>query len=784
MAKNSLNHPNIPGSYWLLGTFLTSATVINFELALTRLFSAILWYHFVFVVVSVTILGLALGSLFIYRSKATDGFQRYLLPIGGGSMILALIALTSLPLTKLWPLYLVFSLPPFFFFGAFQTLAFKSYDSPGKLYFADLMGAALSSISTIWLMKLLPVPEIVTIASGLIVIMGLIPFNTISNQQKRASLIFGGSILTIISAVYFLGLGNLDPNKQWGNNKQMYHYLQSDKFELSWTRWNELSRIDVVDQLDFPDVKLIFTDGASVSSMYRFNGDFDSLESLKKDNGYFALANGKNDQVAIVGAGGGKDILISLMAGAKEVTAIEINPGVIDAMRQYRDFNGNIYERPEVRTIIGDGRNYLERSDKQYDVIYLPLVMMQAADGMGLGLVENYAFTKEAFRTYLNQLTPEGRLVFKLHDTADLNKTILTALQVLSDDQTESEAQASKHLYILMEPGHKGIMYPVIVIEKTPISRERSQELFQGSMAAGFSPIYFPYHREEALQEVANGSVSSQQIIANAKIDYRPSTDERPFFYNRSRGLSPSLRLLLMLVATISIAILMKLQPSSKGKRNEQGIGHGYFAALGVAFMLIEIVLIQKSAMLLSMPTVAAASVISALLIGGAIGSFMTSRIPTEKTQRFLPGILGLVAVMTILYGLFFKTIAVSMINLAPSGLEPLMIGLVCLPMGFFLGMPFPIGLRILKLTQADQVPAAWAVNGVFSVLGSVGTLAIATISGYSTAIIAGGLIYGVTAIYAGHMRRRIPLTRSTKLEITTKKGSPGHQRKKSNSVA
>ncbi|MGE5552150.1 MAG: hypothetical protein ACM3ZC_16725 [Bacteroidota bacterium] len=744
MTATTASSNKIPGPLWLLSTFVASAAVMAVELLLTRLFSAVLWYHFVFAALSMTIFGLALGGWLMHRWAAARSHGALWLIAGGGGVVLMMTAISALPLAGFWPLYLLFSLPPFIFIGAFQSLAFMSYDQPGKLYFADLLGAALAAGGTILALRNVPLPVLAAFIAGVLVILG----TALGFSQKTAGrvrlLVYGGGTLAFLTVALAAGLWSPRPGSRGAATKPLYDALANRGGRVVWSRWNEMSRVDVVD-LGEPEVKYIYMDGGAVSQMFRFDGDLGKVSDLKGDNGYFPLSEGRRAKVAVIGAGGGKDVLVALLAGAKQITAIEINPGVVEAMRSFREFNGALYERPDVRLVVGDGRHFLEQSQERFDVVYLPLVMTQAADGIGLGLVENYAFTKEAFKLYLDRLSPGGRLVLKLHDMLDLNKALFTALQVLGKDS--SEAEVMKNIYILNSRGHSGVMYPVLVVQKTPLSASASRFLLQQAQRSGFMPLYFPYGYERNLAALTSGRLTTGQLIRTAGPNLQPASDDRPFFYNYNRGLPGVLRALLFLVALG--ALLLTLQgvkrAPQRGTRDAH-LGLWYFAGLGAAFMAIEVTFIQKSTLLLPMPTVTSAIVIGALLLGGAIGSLLSTRASLASCAKRLPAYLALAGVTATAYLAAFGSVA-RVIHGSQSGSVPILLGLFFLPLGLVMGLPFPSGLRLLKAASPDKIAAAWAVNGAFSVLGSVLAVTLATTVGYTMAVMSGVLIYAVLAM-------------------------------------
>jgi hypothetical protein len=178
-----------------------------------------------------------------------------------------------------------------------------------------------------------------------------------------------------------------------------------------------------------------------------------------------------------------------------------------------------------------------------------------------------------------------------------------------------------------------------------------------------------------------------------------------------------------------------------------------YFAGLGLAFMLIEVAFIQKSSMLLAMPTLAAAVVIVALLIGGAFGSLTTSRQSLAKAAKRRPLYLALAGITIAVYMLAYAPISRALLA-SPGDVMPYLLGFFFLPLGFVMGMPFPLGLRLLKAFAPEEVPMAWAVNGAFSVVGSVLAMALATAAGFTLTILVGCLLYGAMSVISSAPER------------------------------
>ena len=190
--------------------------------------------------------------------------------------------------------------------------------------------------------------------------------------------------------------------------------------------------------------------------------------------------------------------------------------------------------------------------------------------------------------------------------------------------------------------------------------------------------------------------------------------------------------------------------------------------------MLVEVALIQKSAMLLPMPTVAAAIVIGSLLIGGAVGSLAASRVPLVASARRLPLYLALAGAMATVYLLAFGPLSRAMLAASDTVL-PFLLGLAFLPLGFVMGIPFPTGLRLLKTLDPERVAAVWAVNGAFSVVGSVLAMALAMTAGFTIVILTGALFYGAIARAVFASERAGSLIRAIERRMIQDSGPRAH---------
>ena len=221
----------------------------------------------------------------------------------------------------------------------------------------------------------------------------------------------------------------------------------------------------------------IYLDGTAGSPMYRFSGDAGNpgpvIEELKTTfPGYFpflSLSEGQKDDALIIGPGGGRDILLALMGGVKNITAVEVNRDLVDMVRRHSGFNGGIYrDLKNVRVVVEEGRHFLKRSRTNYDLIMLSLPVTNTSRSLeGFALTENFLFTTDAIADYWGHLSEEGRLMVVAHDDIEALRLLSLALAFFRTSGMD-EKEAMRHLYITGSED-----YLVFVLAKKPLeSRE------------------------------------------------------------------------------------------------------------------------------------------------------------------------------------------------------------------------------------------------------------------------------------------------------------------------
>ncbi|MDK2934407.1 MAG: hypothetical protein PWP27_2217 [Clostridiales bacterium] len=754
----------------LLSVFLISVSLFIYQVVLTRIYSVILWYHYVFLITSFAILGLGLGGIIAYRQQekkkkrkgSTNSGKKKLVqeenihPISvlyKTTILLSVSYITVLGIIYVLPFvsslltYVVLGTFPFIVGGYFFSVLFRELSGiSNKLYFADLLGSGLGSIIVLLSLNYMGMYRSIILICVFASVAALLLAALLKRKTVTAYI-----LLVIVLLGLFIPKNDVSFIEQnfKGVTTSMVKTLGKIKNagktgKIVYTKWNAFSRTDVIEIKEDPNQMLVTIDGAANAPMYKFDGKQESLEKYKKHAEYLPFSFGTNNSTLIIGPGGGRDLLYALAGGSTDITAVEINTSSIDAVKHFKDFNGNIYGRPEVRVYGEDGRNYIRRTRDKYDVIFLSLVMTNTSQGAGYALSENYIYTIEAVQEYLEHLKENGKLAFLAHDQEDLGKIVATVMMALQKNKGVYIKDISQYIAIFKknvpQDSHDSehIHNPMIIVKNKPFTEQESIDLAKEALKNGNIPLYIPNTYEEGpLKHIQEKHLSMADYLEGFSYNVTPATDNNPYFYNFSKGISPILLFVLIVVLIGSVILFLPYI-------TQQGIFRPalYFSGLGAGFMLIEIPLIQKFILYLGHPMLAFTYVLAALLIGSGLGALMSGRELFNKIIKnvYIPPILVVivnVALMSILNIVFKNTADWSLIN------RILISSLIVMIQGVFMGMPFPRGLRLLtEKGKGDIIPIMWGINGVMSVLGSVVSVILSMQFGFNGALIAGGIIY------------------------------------------
>ena len=743
------------------GIFLIALSGLVLEVSITRIFSAAIWYHFAFVAVSVALVGLGASGLVVqHRVKKLKGKWAENLTIYSAWGIAIFIPITLFVMHALasqviyLPLFMILFSVPFFLVGIIISAAFNAFASvAGRLYAADLIGASAGALLVVLFLVLIG-GEGATLIVGLIAAIGGTIFSRIAKNTKKTvvSLMFVAFALSLIFLNHATQIFAIptDPTAQ----KDLPIYLREHPgSKIVKTEWNSFSRIDVVEGGAGGEglVAKVFIDGGAGTNIISWDGKTESRQELSTWMQYLPFKMMQDPKVLVIGSGGGRDVVASLVSGSKDVTSVEINPIIYETVKSYGDRAGNVYSHEYVRSYVDEGRSFITRSSEKYDIVYVPFVDTWASvSSGGLSVSENFLYTLQGFQQYYDHLTATGKIV-TVRWLIDAPRFISTYAKLLEQNGIPQD-QLERHLIMVTSDSYtQDPSVTMVIFSKSPFTDEEIRFFSQSFSQYGYKPILVPGQiMREPYSALLNGQINLDQFYNMFETKVYPVTDDNPYFLSFEKPLPGVVEVLLY--ASVGIVAIFLLVPFAwmkrrreeevGTKRSEIGIATmiPYFAALGMGFILIELALLQKLILLMGNPTMTFALLLFTLLISSGAGSLLSARI-AKNNMKNLVFIIGGIAGLGILYFLFLPPIIYSTIAEPIEAKAAVSIAILA-PIGFLMGMPLPTGMRLLKVHRPDYIPWMWAVNGAFSVLGAVLAIALGIMYGSSLAMILGILIY------------------------------------------
>jgi precorrin-6B methylase 2 len=661
-----------------------------------------------------------------------------------------MLLLTQTALAGIWLAAAALALLPFLGAGVFLALAFTSEIGYSReLYAADMLGAGLGCLVSLPALQGLGAEHTMALAAlVLLAISSLLQLTTVPHRWLLSALT-GLCLSGVLVSKLVLGIPVIKPMSLVHSRKHLGHILRmAPSARIVDSYWSALARTDVV---AFPHEGqhryAVFTDGGAATMLVARPDSPDEWRGFDRDVGMFPYDPAAKERVLIIGSGGGLDILLALRGGALAVTAVEVNADVLRAAEQFVPPARNVYHAPNVEVIRGDGRLAVRQTPQSYDVIVLPQVYTGAAQHQGGALVEHYVLTTEAFQDYLAHLSPQGRLVVQVHDTAEVLKTVSMAMDALAPRGIGRD-EALDHLLILQETPGMGvgntiipIQEPLVILKNTPYTLDESQQQARKAMTMHLTPLFIPHMATDSpliglLQSTVNSALHLTTTV-------RPATDDRPFFYETDADLAS---LAWMSVAVLALLLSLLLRYYTRYGRFDSTVSRApawlpFVAITGCAALLMQVALLQRFMLVLGSPTLTLVALLFPLLFFGGVGSLASRRLSDRMLMRLLPW--SCVALSCLL------VLVLEAFPLVRSGLETqglfgrtLSVMLLLAPLGVLMGLPFPVALRLLSPMVAPIIPWLWGVNAVACVLGSVVAMRFALSWGLSMVISLSALLY------------------------------------------
>jgi len=816
----------------LVGVFLISMGALALEVVLTRIFSVTMWYHFAFLAISMALMGSAMAGVLLYffpRFTEPDMAQKW---IGRASVALAVavpiifLIYLEIPfrpvlmnrdggfsfaqLGWLALIYVLLSIP-FFLSGSVLALMLAGWpNDAGKVYSADLIGAALGCLVSVAALARLGGVNALFLLS---LILALAASAFIYGRRRWAPaagfaiLLTGGLLVSNLASPWL----RIVVNKAGGEEPP-----------IVYERWNIHSRVTVYEPEVFPffwgissakweetiaaggkwDHALLLIDAVAGTPIQSFNGDLSTVQFLRNDLTAIAYHLIDDPTTLVIGPGGGRDVLAALASGAPHVTAVEVNPAVVEAVRgPFAEFAGNLYSRPDVETVVADARGYVDRSPGGYDVIQASLIDTWAAGGSGaFALSENSLYTREAFTSYFDHLSDTGVLsISRWYLPQRPAETLRLVTTGLAGWEAAGVDDARQHVAVIamLDPARaqtEGLS--TTLFKREPFTAAEVDRLQEVAAANGFQVIYAP--GLEPFEEVGRFIVDPdhEAFIAAYPLDISPATDDRPFFFNLillgdlldpalsgSGVYRTSMEAITILFAVIGVTAVLStlfiLVPLWLGARRRNlarpsAPTLAFFGALGMAFMLVEIPTMQKLTVYLGQPVYSLAVVLFSLLLFSGLGSWWSGRWAAGLIVANMRRVFPALVVFLVLHALFSSAILEQTLRFG-LGVRLVVAVLLLSVLGFLMGMPFPVGIRWVGRRQSSVVPWLWGVNGITSVLGSALATALSIHIGFSITLIIATAVYGTAAVlFMAAVRQTVPETDAAEPPLPSGPGMSG----------
>jgi hypothetical protein len=793
-----------------VGVFLIAASGLMLQLIQTRILSVMLWYYLAFLIIGMAMFGITAGAVWVYlrRERFTEhslaGDLSYFSAALAVATVLCAALQMTLPLASsqqfsdiVSALELAACLAiPFFLSGVVLSLALTRSPYPvGRVYGVDLVGAAAGCLGVLALLNVTDAPNAL-LWVGVIAAFGAVCFagaadGDIVPPALPLAAFFRRTKTIFVLAVLCAGLGAathgafrplfVKGKPEVGENRPIF------------SEWNTFARITVLNKGVCPpamwgpspsfrgdDWKIgehdLWIDGIAGTASYRFDGDFAKVGFLKDDVINLAHFLPGHRRAAVIGVGGGRDMLSARAFGVADVTGVEINPILVRLLTTepgFSDFSA-LSKVEGMHFEVDEARSWFARSRDRFDIIQMSMVDTWAATGAGaLTLSENGLYTVEGWKVFLDHLTPDG--VFTVSRwyapgyIDEVGRMISVAVAALYDLGIKNPRQ---HIFLAASTN-----IGTLILSREPLGADKLAVLKQIAADKQYRILLSPdgIAATDALRQIADSPdrASLVSYTASLLLDLTPTTDGRPFFFNQlplsspgrmlallRRGLTEGvvygnisaakvlLELTVMSLLLVAITIVLPLRPAIRDAGRRLTIaGTAYFLLIGLGFMFAEIGLLQRLSIFLGSPTYSLSIVLFSLILATGAGSLISGRIAFQTRGRFL-----LWACVTGLYLIVLPSWLPSALHAFMSeSLLPraaLCIAVMA-PAGILMGFGFPLGMRLATAIDRRPTPWFWGINGAAGVFASSLAVALSSAFGIYTTLIVGGLCY-VLLIPAG----------------------------------
>lgn len=771
---------------------LLSGAVIAFQIILMNHFSLVQWHHFATMVISIALLGFGASGTFLFVMKKRL-MQKAHWFISLSMFLCAIFIASGIPITQLdlirFDAYLLFTAPvhvikffmtvfilfiPFFFAGLAIGMIFTLHvKNIGHLYAFNLGGSGLGGIVVLFLFYHLTPSQSALMTAIFPFCAGIIFIRDLYNKKFVGAMIISGLLLFLLLFIPF------KPNIS--QFKSISRILQMPDTYCIYEKPSPYGTLQIV-QSPFiryaPGISLRYDKELPVFPILFTNGEWTGPLSTSTDINLFTWSSldlpyriRDAETILIPDGGTGEFVVHALSVNPQKITVTEANKSIIKAMDDF--FQGrSIYNHPQVDLKNPDSYTYLLSTKQTFDLIQLPIPGSFGGSAGIYALKERFTLTEEAFIIMWDLLNADGIMTIStwMDYPPRYPLRIVATLKEVLDSQ--GIMNHYNHLAAI-----KTWNLMTFMLTKSPMTEEEVIIIRKFCRDMNFDPVILPgmnseerhvyhEHQDDNLLDYIDSILSdeSERFYADYNFNIKPATENKPYFsqFIRLRKI-PELRiyfsdhslpflelgyivLFLTLILVSSLAVLFIIFPlifrKIGGTRKMWTFFH--FSGLGLGFMFVEIVMIQRFTFYLGNPLYAASAVICGILIFSGIGSYKSTRFQADK-KNIIRAAMN-VLVFIIIYGVFLTPLLKSTINF-PIPVKILFSLMFLAPLSYHLGKPFPLGLRFLDRYNSQIIPWAWGINGCMSVISSVLAAILAVETGFTGVMIIAGMMYMVVIL-------------------------------------
>ncbi len=773
---------------FFFGLALMCASTLMYEITLTRLLSVTCWYYLAFVSVSMAMFGMTAGALAVQlrpelfdRDQARSRMAQAAFAMAA-SMPIVLMIMFAIPLDISFALQTVASFlifcaiiaVPFFFAGLVVCLSLtKATAAIGRIYFADLMGAAVGCFGAVILLNTFDAPSAVLVISALVFLSAAAYSGYALQPRLQKRCYFWSAVLVVLAGLNASTIHGIQPI--WSKGKL------DPRIDILYETWNPMSRVRVVPPKVEPrfvgpnvtpiqsEVTYIDIDNDAATGIYPFHGDLKDVDFLRYEVNSMGARIRAGGSAAVIGVGGGRDVMSAALFGFHRIVGIEINPSIVDVTTRRLQWYSGFDKIKHFELHNDEGRSYLTRSNEKFDMIQATVVDTWAATAAGaMALTENSLYSLDGWRVFYEHLNPGGVIAFsRWNHKPDFHETCRLFSLAYATLISEGVKDPETHLAMIRQDE-----LATLLTSNAPFTPQDLEKIRSTSKDLNYQILYLPGEplgMEQLKPVLAEHTLEGLAALRSADyFDLSPSTDASPYFFSFVRihaipgilripgvhweVLLPLVYLTIFMLAALILVIVTIVWPARRWTRLRQGAEPApggailYFIGIGLGFMLAEMGMMQQLSIFLGQPIYSLVVVLAGLILFAGMGSLASDRMNigsnlSGKAPALLSALVLVVYSFVVLPaihaatgGHLWQRIAVSLILVAPCG--------------FVMGFCFPVGMRWATLLgQEANLPWMWALNGAASVLASFIAILISTETSIRACVLTGALCYALGGI-------------------------------------